>query len=79
MTFTTRWTTLAVRGYQGSVARNEDRRAHGGVCLLQVRRGAQGLLGRLVNSNGRFREVGEAFALDDFTLASWQGIARAAR
>ena len=74
---TTKWTTLAITGYRGSVSRNEERRAHGGVCLLQVRRGANGILGRRVNSNGRHRETSEAFAMDDATLANWQAIAKA--
>lgn len=74
---TTRWITLAITGYRGSVSRNEERRAHGGVCLLQVRRGANGTLGRRVNSTGRFQEIGEAFKMDDATLASWEAIAKA--
>ena len=76
-TIATKWTTLAITGYRGSVSRNEERRAHGGVCLLQVRKGSAGVLGRRVNSNGRHRETSEAFLLDDATLANWQAIAKA--
>ena len=76
---TTRWTTVATVGYSGSVSRDENRSAHGGVCLLQARMGANGLLGRKVNSNGRHEEKGEAFDLDADTLAHWEKIAKASR
>jgi hypothetical protein len=46
---------------------------------LQVRKGANGLLGRKVNSNGRHEEKGEAFAIDADTLAHWGKIAKASR
>lgn len=75
-TATTTWTTLAIVGYQCSVSRDENRSAHGGICLLQIRRGKNGLLGRRVNSNGRHREIGEAFDLDADTLAHWESIAK---
>ena len=80
---TSTWTTLAIVGYRGSVAesaRDENRAAHGGVCLLQVRRNKAGLrIGRKVNSNGQNKEVGKAFLIDDVTLAQWHRIAKAAR
>ena len=76
---TTKWTTVATVGYSSSVSRNENRSAHGGVCHLQVRKGANGLLGRKVNSNGRHEEKGEAFAIDADTLAHWGKIAKASR
>lgn len=80
MTITTKWQTLAITGYCGSVSRNEERRAHGGVCLLQVRRTKDGTTqGRKVNSTGRFKEIGEPFLLDDKTLANWQAIAKASK
>jgi hypothetical protein len=79
-TLTSKYTTVATVGYQGSVSsKNENRSAHGAVCHLQVRRGAKGIVGRKVNSNGRNHEVGEAFALDADTLAHWERIAKSAR
>ena len=84
-TYKRTWTTLAIVGYTGSVAESygkENRSAHGGVCLLQVRKvknGLDGLMARRVNSNGRHQEVGKAFLIDDATLANWHQIARTAR
>lgn len=77
---TAKWTTVATVGYTGSVSsRQENRAAHGAVCLLQARRGKTGIIGRHVNSNGGHAEVGEPFSLDDETLSQWQAIAKAAR
>ena len=84
-TYKKTWTTLAIVGYTGSVAesyRSENRSAHGGVCLLQVRKvknGLDGLMARRVNSNGTHKETGKAFLIDDVTLAQWHRIAKAAR
>lgn len=72
VTITSKWKTLAIVGYKGSVSRYEERRSHGGVCLLQVRRGKNGILGRRVNSNGQYKEIGNSFVLDDATLANWR-------
>ena len=76
---TSTWTTLAIVGYRGSVAesaRDENRAAHGGVCLLQVRRNKAGLrIGRRVNSNGNHKEFGKTFPLFAQTLAQWEMIA----
>ena len=80
MKLTTKYTTIATVGYSGSVnSRNENRAAHGAVCHLQARKGAYGVIGRRVNSNGRHQETGEAFALDADTLAHWERIAKSAR
>jgi len=80
MKLTTKYTTVATVGYSGSVnSRNENRAAHGAVCHLQARKGANGIIGRRVNSNGRHQETGEAFALDADTLAQWERIAFASR
>ena len=79
---TTKWTTVATVGYRGSVSRDENRAAHGGVCHLQARRSGrvgQLFLGRKVNTNGLFREVGDSFDLDSETLAHWESIANATR
>ena len=73
------WKTIAVVGYKGSVSRQEDRRAHGGVCLLQARTVKGSRQGRRVNSTGRYRETGEPFELDEQTLKQWQAIARSSR
>lgn len=70
---TEKWETIAVVGYQGSVARWAVPLAHGGVCLLQAKRNRKGeLLGRKVNTNGRYREEGEPFPLFDELLANWR-------
>ena len=76
----TTWTTVAIVGYSGSVSRNENRSAHGGVCLLQARKNKDGLrMGRKVNSNGRHKEIGEAFLLSEDHLARWKQIAKESR
>jgi hypothetical protein len=78
-TITTKWKTVAIVGYSGSVSRDENRAAHGAVCLLQARKGANGLLGRKVNTNGRQEERGDSFELDAETLAHWGAIEKATR
>lgn len=77
---TTRWTTVAIVGYSGSVSRNENRSSHGGVCLLQARKNKDGLrMGRKVNSNGKHKEIGEAFLLSEERLAQWEQVAKESR
>lgn len=76
---TSKWTTIAVVGYTEAVSHSQNRAAHGGVCLLQARRGSAGLLGRKVNSNGRHDEIGESFPLDQERLAQWEKIAASSR
>ena len=72
---TSRFQTIATVGYTCSVSRDENRSAHGGVCLLQARRNAKGeILGRRVNSNGRHQEIGAAFLLDSDMLAHWESM-----
>jgi hypothetical protein len=74
----TTWTTVAIVGYAGSVSRNENRSAHGGVCLLQARKSKDGLkMGRKVNSNGKHKEISEAFPLSEERLSQWERIAKA--
>jgi hypothetical protein len=75
MRITTKWKTIATVGYRHSVSNDENRAAHGGVCHLQARVSAKGRLGRKVNSNGRHRETGESFDLDDQTLEQWRSVA----
>ena len=73
---TTKFQTVATTGYVGSVSRNENRAAQGGIRHLQARKGKRGLLGRYVNSNGRHEEVGEAFDLHPDQLAHWVSMGR---
>ena len=74
---TSRWQTMCVLGYTGSVSRDENRAAHGGVCLHQARRSKDGrIMARKVNSNGRHEEIGEPFEIDADKLAHWQSIDR---
>lgn len=77
MTLTNRWKTICTLGYTGSVSREENRSAHGGVCLHQARQAKDGrIMARKVNSNGRHEEVGETFEIDADRLAHWQSIDR---
>jgi hypothetical protein len=72
---TKKWQTVLIDGYTGSVSRDENRRAHGGVCLYQARRTRDGgIEARRVNSNGRAEEIGEAFAVDADTVRQWAAI-----
>lgn len=73
------WKTIAIIGFRGSVSRDQNPAAHGGVCLLQARMGANGPLGREVNSNGRHEERGPAFALETDRLIHWESLARVSR
>lgn len=74
MRLTRRWQTIAVVGYDGAVSRHQDTRAHGGVCLLQARTGSRGALGRKVNTQGRYFEVGDSFGLTTDVLDRWRSI-----
>lgn len=76
---TSKYTTLCTVGYQGSVSRDENRAAHGGVCHIQVRSAGGRVLARKVNTNGRHQEVGEAFEADADQLARWESIAKSSR
>ena len=74
-TLTKAWKTIMIDGYTGSVSREENRRAHGGVCLYQARRTRGGAIeARRVNSNGRAEEIGEPFEVDGETVARWAAI-----
>jgi hypothetical protein len=79
-TITTRWQTLATTRYVAPLAIPSNPAAHGGACLLQIRRDRLGgdLIGRRVNTNGRHQEISEPFAMDSETLERWQAIAAAA-
>lgn len=77
---TCRWATVCTVGYTGSVSRNENRAAHGGVCHVLLRRNAGGkVVARKVNSNGRHQEVGETFAPTAEQIEHWNSIAAASR
>lgn len=79
MKLTSKYQTVATVGFSGSVSRNENRSAHGGVCHLQARRTKLGMVGRKVNCNGRHTEIGESFPLDNDTLDHWIRIAKSSR
>lgn len=76
---TSKFTTIATVGFSGSVCINQNPAAHGGVCHLQARRTADGIVGRRVNTNGRHSETGETFTIDAYTLIRWQRINRSSR
>lgn len=62
---TTKWKTIRIVGYSHSVSRDENRAAHGGVCLIQGRKSTAGKIQRrLINSNGNHQEVGEPHEWD---------------
>lgn len=79
MKITSKFQTVATVGYRCAVSANQNTRAHGGVCHLQVRMGAHGLTARKVNSSGRHKEIGEAYPIDADTLRHWQRIAESQR
>ena len=79
MKLTPKFETIAIVGYSGPVSRDENRAAHGAVCLLQARRAKDGFRGRRVNTNGRHYEMGKSFVLDLKTLANWERIAKSSR
>ena len=75
MQITRNWKTIATVGFSGSVSLdNENPAAHGGVCLLQVRQGSKGLLGRKINVNQRHQEKGNSFELEERQLEIWRSI-----
>lgn len=77
MTLTNRWKTICILGYNGSVSREGNRSAHGGVCLHQARKAKDGrIMARKVNTNGRHEEVGDTFEIDADRLAHWQSLDR---
>jgi hypothetical protein len=77
---TRRWQTICTVSYQGSVTRNENRAAHGGVCHCQARLASDGTMqGRKVNANGLHEEIGDTFSLDSDRLENWESIARSQR
>ena len=54
------WITIRTTGYMHSVAKVENRAAHGGVCHTQVAIGPTGIKWtRKVLSNGRHTEIGK--------------------
>lgn len=80
MKLSRKFETIATVGYSHGVnPKNENRAAHGGVCHLQARNGANGPVGRRVNSNGRHEEIGVSFPLSAEELARWESIAKASR
>jgi hypothetical protein len=78
-TVTSKYQTICTVGYTGSVSRDENRAAHGGVCHIQLRHGANGIRARKVNSNGRFEEIGPSFVPTAEQVSHWEAIAKASR
>jgi hypothetical protein len=79
MKLTSRYQTICTVGYSGSVSRDENRAAHGGVCHIQVRAGKNCVLARRVNTNGSHQEIGESFEPTADQLAHWKTIAKESR
>ena len=78
---TSKFKTIAIVGFTGSVSRrNYNPAAHGAVCLLQARINTKGeQIGRKVNTNGRHQEVGAFFLLGEDQLDHWKALARCSR
>jgi hypothetical protein len=76
MQITAKFTTVVTIGFQFAVGRNQNPAAHGGVCHIQLRRGAKGVVARRVNTNGRHREVGETFTPSEQQLSQWGSMVR---
>lgn len=77
---TSKYTTVCTTGFQGSVStKNYNPAAHGGVRFVELRKGANGILARFVNSNGRHQEVGEAFDPTAEQLKNWESLAKSSR
>jgi hypothetical protein len=80
MELSNRFSTICVVGYTGSVAKHQEPRAAGGVCLCQARKTKDGkIFGKYVNSNGRYLEEGEAFLIEKTKLNHWISIAKASK
>lgn len=69
-----KFTTICVVGFDGSVSKNENRMAHGGVKLCQAKIIDGKFKGRFINSNGHHIEVGKSFDLDVERLENWKKI-----
>lgn len=66
------YATIATLPFTAPVAAHkENRAAHGGVTLIQLRRDIDGLWCRKVNSNGNHREYGKRFVPTAAQLAHW--------
>lgn len=75
MKLTMRWRTVATVCFTHEVSKDENKAAHGGVCLLQLRKGKYSVFGRKINVNGLHKEVGEPFLVDDYTKERWLALA----
>ena len=71
MKLTNRFKTITIVGFRHSVSRDENRAAHGGVCLLQARSLGGMIIGRKINTNGKHQEIGEPFYIDQEILEHW--------
>lgn len=72
MKLTSRFSTICVMGYNGSVSKHQDPRAAGGVKLCQARQAKDGtIFGKYINSNGKFQEVGEPFVMQQSEIDHW--------
>lgn len=78
---TNKFQTICITAFRCSVnPYDENKRAHGGVCLCQAIVAKNGrILGRKVNSNGRQQETGKPFEIDAEQLAHWESIASQSR
>lgn len=62
------WRTVCTLPYSHPLRENQDPRAHGGHCVVEVRKVRGRLQARKVNVNGQYRECGDAYAIDDAEL-----------
>jgi hypothetical protein len=73
MQLTTRWKTSRETCFDGAVSiDDQNRAAHGGVCLWQVRRTRFGRVqGRRVNVNGMHTEESPVYDLSESDFGHW--------
>ena len=80
MELSSRFSTICIVGYTGSVGLHQEPRAAGGVCLCQARKTKDGkIFGKYINSNNSYLEEGEAFVLTSDELDRWASIAKASK
>ena len=80
MELSSRFSTICIVGYTGSVSKHQEPRAGGGVKLCQARKAKDGkIFGKYINSNGRYLENGDAFEMTSEELNHWASIAKASK
>jgi hypothetical protein len=75
MKYTSKYQTVATICYKPIITMYPNPRAHGNVCLLQIKRGAKGrLVGRQLNVNGSAEESSIPRYLSPDEVLAWEQI-----